>query len=156
MNPRRAIAVASAIYDGLVAVMMVAGRPLMAQIFGVALPQPPIHADLNGLFLFAVAVGYVIPYREPDSRGGRTYLWVMGPLLKGIGTAAFVADYLVRHSPPSFLIFAVSDGAMALLTLWALRLNSARQDGSRAGRQEFKDGREQSRNSRTEGRRAEI
>ena len=101
MNPRRTIAVASAIYDGLVAVMMVAGRPLMAQIFGVALPQPPIHADLNGLFLFAVAVGYVIPYREPDSRGGRTYLWVMGPLLKGVGAAAFVADYLVRHSPPS-------------------------------------------------------
>ena len=156
MNPRRTIAVASAIYDGLVAVMMVAGRPLMAQIFGVALPQPPIHADLNGLFLFAVAVGYVIPYREPDSRGGRTYLWVMGPLLKGIGAAAFLADYLVRHSPASFLIFAVSDGAMALLTMWALRLNTARQEGSRAGRQEFKDGREQGRNSRTEGRRAEI
>ena len=156
MNPRRTIAVASAIYDGLVAVMMVAGRPLMAQIFGVALPEPPIHADLNGLFLFAVAVGYVIPYREPDSRGGRTYLWVMGPLLKGIGAAAFLADYLVRHSPASFLIFAVSDGAMALLTMWALRLNTARQEGSRAGRQEFKDGREQGRNSRTEGRRAEI
>jgi len=156
VNPRRTIAVASAIYDGLVAVMMVAGRPLMAQIFGVALPQPPIHADLNGLFLFAVAVGYVIPYREPDSRGGRTYLWVMGPLLKGIGAAAFLADYLVRHSPASFLIFAVSDGAMALLTLWALRLNTAGQEGSRAGRQEFKDGREQGRNSRTEGRRAEI
>jgi hypothetical protein len=136
VNPRRTIAVASAIYDGLVAVTMVAGRPLMAQIFGVALPQPPIHADLNGLFLCAVAVGYVIPYREPDSVGGRTYLWVMGPLLKGIGAAAFVADYLVRHSPPSFLIFAVSDGAMALLTLWTLRLNSARlnsagQEGSR-------------------------
>ena len=126
MNPRRTIAVASAIYDGLVAVMMVAGRPLMAQIFGVALPQPPIHADLNGLFLFAVAVGYLIPYREPDSPGGRTYLWVMGPLLKGVGAAAFVADYLVRHSPASFLIFAVSDGAMALLTLWALRAHSQR------------------------------
>ena len=120
MNPRRAIAVASAIYDGLVAVMMVAGRPLMAQIFSVALPQPPIHADLNGLFLFAVAAGYTIPYREPDSAAGRTYLWVMGPLLKGIGAAAFVLDYLVRHSPASFLIFAVSDGTMALLTLWAL------------------------------------
>jgi len=126
VNPRRTIAVASAIYDGLVAVMMVAGRPLMAQIFGVALPQPPIHADLNGLFLFAVAAGYLIPYREQDSLGGRTYLWVMGPLLKGVGAAAFVADYLVRHSPASFLLFAVSDGAMALLTLWALRAHSQR------------------------------
>ena len=120
MNRRSVIAVVSAIYDGLVAVMMVAGRPLMARIFDVALPQPPIHADLNGLFLFAVAAGYVIPYREPDSRSGRTYLWVMGPLLKGIGAAAFIADYLVRHSPASFLLFAVSDGAMAILTLWAL------------------------------------
>jgi len=44
VNRRSSIAVASAIYDGLVAVMMVAGRPLMAQIFNVPLPQPPIHA----------------------------------------------------------------------------------------------------------------
>jgi hypothetical protein len=120
VNRRSAIAAASAIYDGLVAVMLVAGRPLMAQVFNVPLPEPPIHADLNGLFLFAVAAGYVIPYREPDSFGGRTYLWVMGPLLKGLGALAFVADYVVRHSPASFLLFAVSDGAMALLTLWAL------------------------------------
>ena len=120
MNRRSSIAVASAIYDGLVAVMMVAGRPLMAQIFNVPLPQPPIHADLNGLFLVAVALGYVIPYREPDSFGGRAYLWVMGPLLKGLGALAFIADYVFRHSPASFLLFAVSDGAMALLTLWAL------------------------------------
>jgi len=120
VNRRSAIAAASAIYDGLVAVMMVFGRPLMAQIFNVTLPQPPIHADLNGVFLFAVAAGYVIPYREPDSFGGRAYLWVMGPMLKGIGALTFIADYVVRHSPASFLLFAVSDGAMALLTLWAL------------------------------------
>jgi hypothetical protein len=125
VNRRSAIAVASAIYDGLVAVMLVAGRPLMAQIFNVALPQPPIHADLNGVFLLAVAAGYLIPYREPDSFGGRTYLWVMGPMLKGIGALTFIADYFVRHSPPSFLLFAVSDGVMALLTLWALTTNSA-------------------------------
>ena len=130
MNRRSSIALASAIYDGLVAVMMVAGRPLMAHIFDVPLPQPPIHADLNGLFLFAVALGYVIPYREPDSFGGRAYLWVMGPLLKGLGALAFIGDYLFRHSPASFLLFAVSDGAMALLTLWALVTNS-RPEGLR-------------------------
>ena len=44
----------------------------------------------------------------------------MGPLLKGAGAAAFLIDFLVRHSPPSFLLFAVSDGTLALLTLWAL------------------------------------
>src|SRR5258708_10183966 len=100
--------------------MMLAGRPLMSQLFAVALPQPPIHADLNGVFLLSVAAGYLIPYREPDSWGGRAYMWVMGPALKGAGALAFVADYLLRDSPKSFLLFAASDGALALLTLWVL------------------------------------
>ena len=125
MNPRRAIAAASGIYDALIGVMMLAGRPLMAQIFSVALPQPPIHADLNGIFLLCVAAGYLIPYREPDAAGGRAYLWVMGPLLKGAGAVTFLIDYAVRHSPASFLLFAVSDGTMALLTLWALTRRAA-------------------------------
>ena len=120
MNPRRAIAAASGVYDALIGVMMLAGRPLMAQLFAVALPTPLIHADLNGIFLLSVAAGYLIPYREPDSAGGRLYLWIMGPLLKGTGAVAFLVDYFVRHSPASFLLFAVSDGTMALLTLWAL------------------------------------
>ena len=116
----RIVAAVSGIYDALVGVMMLAGRPLMSQLFAVALPQPPIHADLNGIFLLSVAAGYLIPYREPDSTGGRVYLWIMGPLLKGTGALIFVLDYYVRHSPASFLLFAVTDGAMALLTLWAL------------------------------------
>jgi hypothetical protein len=131
VNPRRAIAAASGIYDALIGVLMLAGRPLMAQLFSVALPQPPIHADLNGIFLLSVAAGYLIPYREPDSAGGRLYLWVMGPLLKGVGAAAFVIDFLVRHSPASFLLFAVSDGAMALLTLGALLTQQRPAPGSR-------------------------
>jgi hypothetical protein len=116
----RAAAAVSAVYDALVGVLMLAGRPLLADLFGVPLPQPPIFADLNGVFLVAVAAGYLIPYREPDSRGGRMYLWVMGPLLKGAGALTFVLDFIVRHSPRSFLLFAVSDGTLALLTLWAL------------------------------------
>jgi len=124
MNRCRTIAAVSGVYDGFVGVMMLAGRPLMAQIFNVALPVPPIHADLNGLFLLSIAAGYLIPYREPASAGGRAYLWVMGPLLKGPGAVVFVLDYLVRQSPPSFLLFAVSDGTIALLTLAALLTSS--------------------------------
>jgi hypothetical protein len=122
----RAAAAVSAVYDALVGVLMLVGRPLLADIFGVPLPQPPIFADLNGVFLVAVAAGYLIPYREPDSRGGRMYLWVMGPLLKGAGALTFVLDFIVRHSPRSFLLFAVSDGTLALLTLWALTSSAAR------------------------------
>jgi hypothetical protein len=116
----RFVAAVSGIYDALVGVVMLAGRPLLAQIFRVSLPTPPIHADLNGLFLLSIAAGYLIPYRDPQSSGGRAYLWIMGPLLKGAGAAAFVIDYLVRQSPRSFLLFALSDGTLALLTLAAL------------------------------------
>ena len=123
----RAIAAVSGIYDAGVGVVMLAGRPLLSQLFGVSLPTPPIHADLNALFLLCIAAGYLIPYREPQSSGGRAYLWVMGPVLKGAGAAAFVIDYLVRHSPQSFLLFAASDGALALLTLAAL-LTSSKAD----------------------------
>jgi hypothetical protein len=122
----RAAAAVSAVYDALVGVLMLAGRPLLADLFGVPLPQPPIFADLNGVFLVAVAAGYLIPYREPESRGGRMYLWVMGPLLKGAGALTFVLDFVVRHSPRSFLLFAVSDGTLALLTLWALTSSATR------------------------------
>jgi hypothetical protein len=44
----------------------------------------------------------------------------MGPLLKGAGALAFALDHYLRQSPRSFLLFAVSDGTLALLTLLAL------------------------------------
>ena len=116
----RRVAAVSGIYDGLVGIALLAARPLLSRAFDVPLPEPPIHADLNGIFLLAVAAGYAIPFRQPESSGGRTYLWVMGPLLKGLGAAAFLLDHFVRHSPVSFLVFAASDGTLALLTLWAL------------------------------------
>ena len=45
--------------------------------------------------------------------------YVMGPMLKGAGAIVFILDYVVRHSPASFLLFAVSDGAMAAQTVVA-------------------------------------
>jgi hypothetical protein len=116
----RIIAAVSGFYDALIGAALLLGRPLLARLFDVPLPEPPIHADLNGVFLAAVAAGYVIPYREPDSFGGRAYLWVMGPLLKGAGALAFVLDHVLRGGPSSFLLFAASDGTLAALTLWAL------------------------------------
>ena len=125
MNRCRTIAAVSGIYDASIGVMMLAGRPLLARLFAVSLPSPPIHADLNGIFLLSIACGYLIPYRDPQSPGGRAYLWIMGPVLKGAGAAAFLLDYAIRHSPRSFLLFALSDGALALLTLAALVTSSS-------------------------------
>jgi hypothetical protein len=117
----RAVAAISGVYDGVVGILMLAGRRVLAAAFAVAMPVPPIHADLNGIFLLSIAAGYVIPFRAPDTFSGRAYLWVMGPALKGAGALAFVLDRLMRHSPRSFLLFAASDAGVALLTFWALR-----------------------------------
>jgi hypothetical protein len=96
-----------------------------ATLFGVPPANPRIFSDLNAIFLLAVGMGYALPWREPERYRG--YLWVMGPVLKGAGAAAFLLDYAFRGSPRSFLLFAASDGILALITLVALMKCPARQ-----------------------------
>jgi hypothetical protein len=124
----RTIAAISGVYDGAVGLFLLLAADRMASLFGVAPAQPPIFSDLNGVFLVAVGIGYSFPFRDPS--GARWYLWVMGPLLKGAGAATFLLDYFFRHSPPSFLLFAASDGILALLTLAALLQSRATADAA--------------------------
>ncbi len=114
----RAIAFLSFVYDVSVGIAMSVGRDLLVAWFAVPAPHPPIHADLNAVFVTIVGIGYLLPFRDPVRY--RAYLWLMGPLLKGVGAVVFVLDYVFRGSPPSFLLFAVSDGALGLLTFIAL------------------------------------
>jgi len=113
-----AIAAISGLYDLFVGAFLLLAAGQMAALFGVQPATPPIFSDLNALFLIAIGVGYALPWRDPVRYRG--YLWVMGPLLKGAGAAAFLLHYFIGSSPRSFLLFAVSDGALALLTLAAL------------------------------------
>lgn len=112
------IAVVSGLYDFIVGALLLFASDTLASVFGVPPASPPIFAELLGLFLISVGVGYYLPWRDPDRYRG--YMWVMGPLLKGGGAVTFVVDYLHRDSPASFLLFAASDGTLALLTLYAL------------------------------------
>jgi hypothetical protein len=112
------IAAISGLYDAVVGALLLCVPDRLASLFGVPRANPRIFSDLNGLFLIAVGIGYYLPWRDPVRYRG--YLWVMGPLLKGAGAAAFVADYFLRGSPRSFLLFAASDGLLAAITLYAL------------------------------------
>ena len=114
----RGIAAISGVYDGAVGLTLLIASGWLASAFGVPPAQPPIFSDLNGIFLLAIGIGYYWPCRDPV--GARWYLWVMGPGLKGAGAILFLLDYFIRHSPASFLLFAASDGTLALLTLAAL------------------------------------
>jgi hypothetical protein len=112
------IAAISGFYDGVVGALLLCAPGWLAHTFGIPPASPRIFSDLNALFLLAVSVGYYLPWRDPARYRG--YLWVMGPLLKGAGAVTFVLDYFLRGSPASFLLFAASDGALAILTLLAL------------------------------------
>jgi hypothetical protein len=112
------ISAVSGLYDFVVGALLLSIPVQVSGWFGSAPPSPVINANLNGMFLVAVGAGYLLPYREPERYRG--YLWVMGPLLKGGGALIFVLDYMFRGSPAAFLLFAVSDGVLALVTLWAL------------------------------------
>jgi hypothetical protein len=118
------IAAISGLYDFIVGAFLLVGADRLASLFGVPAANPRIFSDLNALFLMAVGVGYLLPWRDPDRYRG--YLWVMGPGLKGAGAAAFLLDYFLRGSPRSFLLFAASDGALALATLLALTTRPSR------------------------------
>jgi hypothetical protein len=130
-----AIAAISGLYDLVVGALLFLAPNTLASWFGVPPPSPPIFVTLNAMFLVAVGIGYYLPYRDPDRWRG--YLWVMGPLLKGGGALIFVLDYLFRGSPPSFLLFAATDGTLATITLWALLAVPRRRPASAgtAGRQ---------------------
>jgi hypothetical protein len=108
----------SGLYDFVVGAVLLFATGWMATTFGVEPPVPMIHAKLNGIFLVCIGIGYALPWRDPVRY--RNYLWVMGPLLKGAGAAAFLIDYFVNNSPRSFLLFAASDGVLAVWTLVAL------------------------------------
>ena len=112
------VAAISGLYDIVVGAFLLIAPDTMASLFGVRPATPRIFSDLNGLFLLAVGLGYYFPWRDPYRHRG--YMWIMGPLLKGAGAIAFLLDYFLRGSPSSFLLFAASDGTLALLTLWAL------------------------------------
>jgi hypothetical protein len=119
----RAVAIVSGVYDLLLGLPLLFAAPLAAQMFGAPPPVPVVNAQLNGLFTITLAVGYFWAAGDVEARRG--YLWVAGVLAKGLGAVLFVVDHLAGRSPASFLLFAVTDGSLALLTL-ALLLSTRR------------------------------
>jgi hypothetical protein len=114
----RALAIVSGAYDLLLGLPMVLAAPQVARLFGAPEPVPVVNAWLNGVFALSLAAGYFWAARDVQARRG--YLWAAGVFAKGLGAAVFVLDHFRNGSPPAFLLFAVTDGSLALLTLWLL------------------------------------
>jgi hypothetical protein len=123
----RTLALVSGVYDLCLGVPMLLAAPQVARLFGAPAPVPVVNAWLNGVFALALAGGYFWAARDVGARRG--YLWAAGVLAKGLGALVFVLDHFANGSPPAFLLFAATDGTLALLTL-ALLLRTRRAQGA--------------------------
>lgn len=119
----RALSYVSGVYDLALALPMLLAPSATATLFGAPAPIPVVNAQLNGVFTLTLAAGYFWAAQAAWERRG--YLWVAGVLAKLLGVAVFVADHFLRGSPASFLLFALTDGTLGLVTL--LLLLSARR-----------------------------
>ena len=114
----RTLALVCGVYDLLLGLPMLLAAPQLARLFGAPEPMPVVNAWLNGVFALSLAGGYFWAARDPGARRG--YLWAAGVFAKGLGAAVFVLDHFLNGSPPAFLLFAATDGTLAVLTLWLL------------------------------------
>lgn len=113
----------SGLYDLLLGLPLIVMPVTLARLFGAPDPVPVINAQLNGLFTVTLALGYF--WAAGDVVGRRGYFWVAGVFVKTLGAALFVYDHFARASPAPFLLFAATDGTLALITL-ALLLRRSR------------------------------
>jgi hypothetical protein len=120
----KSLAVVSGLYDLALALPMLLAPVAIARLFGAPDPVPVLNAQLNGVFTLALALGYFWAARDTEARRG--YFWVAGVLAKGLGAALFLADHWLRGSPSSFLLFAATDGTLAVVTVAALLRSTTR------------------------------
>ena len=114
----RAVAWVSAFYDLALGIPLLVAAPAMARMMGAGAPEPVINAQLNGLFTLTLALGYFWAARDIDARRG--YMWIAGVFTKAAGSLLFLIDHFAGRSPDSFLLFAATDGTLALVTLAVL------------------------------------
>jgi hypothetical protein len=110
----RALSFVSGLYDLAIAFAMLFAARFTAHLFGAPAPVPVLNAQLNGVFALTIGLGYFWAMGDLEARRG--YLWLAGVVAKGLGATLFVLDHFLEGSPRSFLLFAATDGALALLT----------------------------------------
>lgn len=123
----RTLALVCAVYDLLLGLPMLLAAPLVARLFGAPEPVPIVNAWLNGVFTLTLAAGYFWAARDVSARRG--YLWAAGVLAKGLGATVFVLDHFLNGSPPAFLLFAATDGSLAVVTFALLVSTPTRPGG---------------------------
>jgi hypothetical protein len=114
-RPLSIVAGVSFAYDLVIGLALLGATDRFAALFGVPVPEPRLFVTLCGVLLVCVGLGYLQPMRDPASH--RAYLWIFGPLLKGLGASIFLYEHIGNGGPQSYLLFAATDGTLAIVTL---------------------------------------
>lgn len=118
LRQQSAVAGISCAYDLILGLALLAAADAFAALFGVTVPEPRTFVTICGVLLVCVGLGYLAPWRDPARH--QHYLWIFGVLLKGAGALIFLVEHVMHGAPASYLLFAASDGALALATLVVL------------------------------------
>ncbi len=100
--------------------ILVAQRALAPRL-GVTLPQGGALAtlDLNGLFLLALGVVYLLIFREPERLAP---VAAVGTLLRFGGFALFSTDVLCGRADRFYLAIGTLEALLGLMHLFCLRM----------------------------------
>lgn len=121
-RPLSIVAGVSGIYDLIIGAGLLFAADRFAGLFGIPVPEPRLFVSVCGVLLICVGMGYLQPLRDPMRH--RAYLWIFGPILKGAGALIFVAEHVRASGPQPYLLFASTDGTLAVVTLAFLVLSS--------------------------------
>jgi hypothetical protein len=102
-------------YDLVIGLALLVATDRFAALFGVPVPEPRLFVTICGLLLVCVGLGYLQPMRDPARH--RAYLWIFGPVLKGLGACVFISEHVWNGGPQFYLLFAATDGTLALVTM---------------------------------------
>src|SRR5262249_3447741 len=106
LNALRAIMAAGAIYDVAFALpILIAPEPL-AGLLGLPMPAQEIYLRFTAVFLFGLAVFYLMPVVHPGRYLGNV---VAAAFLRLIGGIFLVAAVLAYGQPRPFLLLGASD-----------------------------------------------
>ena len=112
----KALAWVSGIYDLALAVPMLFAARETARLFGAPDPVPLLNAQLNGVFTLSLGVGYFWAAAATARSGAVTSGWP-GCSRRGWGPRSSWSTISCAARRTSFLLFAATDGSLALLTL---------------------------------------
>ena len=113
----RVTLVAGSLYDMVFAVINVAAPGLGSWFFEIPLPAEQLYLRLTGVFLFMMALFYLLPVIHPGEYLGNVVVAIIG---RGIGALFLIGAVLIFGYPKAFILLGAGDFLFSVFHLYYL------------------------------------